>query len=85
MDKEKVGIKKLKNPKALIYFSQTIADAYEKLQYYNTMKKKGVLILFNDMIGNMETNKRQNTYSHWIFSERKKTQHFNCFYFKILL
>ena len=60
MDKEKVGIKKLKNPKALIYFSQTIADVYEKLQYYNTMKKKSirVLILFNDMIGNMETNKR---------------------------
>ena len=58
MDKEKVGIKKLKNPKALIYFSQTIADVYEKLQYYSTMKKKRVLILFNDMIGNMETNKR---------------------------
>ena len=58
IDKEKVGIKKLKNPKAFIDFPQTIADVYEKLQYYNTMKKKRVLTLFNDMIGNMETNKR---------------------------
>ena len=29
--REKVGIRKLKNPKALIDYSQTIDDVYEKL------------------------------------------------------
>ena len=43
-EKEKVGIKKLKNPRAFIDYSQTIDDAYENLKDYNATKKRKVLI-----------------------------------------
>ena len=36
---EKVEIKKLKNPKAFIDYSQAIDDAYENLESFNPMKK----------------------------------------------
>ena len=37
--KRKVWIKKLKNPKAFIDYSQTIDYAYEYLEQYNQTKK----------------------------------------------
>ena len=40
--REKVGIKKLENPKAFIDSSQTIDDAYENLEDYNSGKKRRV-------------------------------------------
>ena len=48
--REKVGIKKLKNPKALINYSQTIDDVYENLEDYNSTRKRRVLIVCDDMI-----------------------------------
>ena len=39
-EKEKVRIKKLKNPKAFIDCSQTIDDVYKNLKDYNPTKKK---------------------------------------------
>ena len=38
--REKVAIKKFKNLKALIDFSQTIDDVYENLENYNQTKQK---------------------------------------------
>ena len=38
--REKVGIKKLKNPKAFIGYLQTIDDVYENFEDYNPAKKK---------------------------------------------
>ena len=38
--REKVGIKKLKNSKACIKYSQTIDDFYENLEDYNRRKRK---------------------------------------------
>ena len=55
--REKVGIKTLKNPKAFIDYSQTIDDVYENLEYYNPTKKRRKLILFDDMITDVEPNK----------------------------
>ena len=42
-EKEKVRIKKLKNPKAFIDCSQTIDDVYKNLIDYNPTKKKNSL------------------------------------------
>ena len=55
--REKVGIKTLKNPKAFIDFSQTVDYVYENLEDCNPTKKKRVLIVFEDMIADMESNK----------------------------
>ena len=54
---EKVGIKKLKNPKALIDNSQTIDEIYENSENYDPTKKRRVLIVLHDMIADMEFNK----------------------------
>ena len=56
--REKVGIKKLKNLKAFIDYLQTIDDVYENLEDNNPTKKRRVLIVFNDMIADMESNKK---------------------------
>ena len=56
--REKVGIKKLKNPKTFIDYSQKIADVYENLEDYNLTKKRKVIIVFDDIIADIEANKK---------------------------
>ena len=56
--REKVEIEILKNPKAFIDYSQKIDDVYEDLEDYNPTKKRRVLIVFDDMIADMESNKK---------------------------
>ena len=53
--REKVGIKKLKNPKALIDYLQTIGNPYKN---YNPTKKRTVLIVFDGLIADMESNQK---------------------------
>ena len=62
--REKVGIENFKNLKAFIDYSQIIDDVYENLEDYNPTKKRGVLIVFDDMIADMESNKKNKSYSH---------------------
>ena len=50
-------IKKLKKPKALIDFSQITDVVNERLEDYNPTKKRKVVIVFDDMISDMEANK----------------------------
>ena len=56
--KEKVGIENLKNQTAFIHYSQTIDDVYENLEDYNPTKKRRLLIVLDDMIADLESNKR---------------------------
>ena len=56
--RQKVGIENLKNPKALIDYSQTIDDVYENFEDCNPTKKRRVLPVLDDMIANMESNKK---------------------------
>ena len=64
--KEKVRIKKLKNPKALIDYSQTIKDVYENLKDYHPMKKRRVLIVSDDMIAGTEDKDFMKLYKDYI-------------------
>ena len=41
-----------------IDYSKTADDVYENLEDYNRTKKKKVLIVFDDMITNMVSNKK---------------------------
>ena len=43
INEKKVDIKKLKSPKAVIDYSQTINDVYENLEDYNLEKERRVL------------------------------------------
>ena len=48
----------MKNPKTFIDYSQTTDDVYEQLEDYNPTNRKRVLIVFDDMMTDMEYNKR---------------------------
>ena len=65
----KVGIKSRKNPKAFIDYSQTVVDVYEKLEEYNSTKKRKVFI---DMTADMEANKKLSTLVSELFIRGRK-------------
>ena len=56
--REKVGIKNFKTPKAFIDYSQTIDDIYENLEDYNPTNKRRLLTVLDDMIADIECNKK---------------------------
>ena len=58
--REKVEIENLKKSKAFIDYSLTIHDVYENLEDYKPTKKRRVLIVFDDMITDMEFNEKLN-------------------------
>ena len=48
-EREKVGTKKIRNPKALIDYSQKIDNVSENLEEWNPTKKRRLLIDFDDL------------------------------------
>ena len=71
-EREKVGIKTLKNPNAFIDYSLKIDDVYENLEDYNPTKKKRVFIMFGDMRADMEFNKKLSLIVSELFLRRRK-------------
>ena len=70
--REKVGIQILKNLKAFIDYSQTIDNIYEKLEDFNPVKKRSVLIVFDDMIADMESYKKLSPIVNELFLRGRK-------------
>ena len=56
--RENVGIKHLNNPNAFIECSSTVDDVYENINDYNSNRKRKILIVFDDMIADIMTNRR---------------------------
>ena len=56
--RENARIKHLSDPNALIKCSDTMDDVYEKIDDYNQIRKRKILIVFDDMIADIMTNKR---------------------------
>ena len=69
--RKNVGIEN-SNPKEFIDYSQAIGDVYENLEGYNPTKKRRVLIVFHDMIADMESNKKLNPIATELFLRRRK-------------
>ena len=70
--REEVGIENLKNQKAFTDYSQTIDDVYEDLEDYNPTKKRRVLIVFDDIIADLKSNKKLSPIVTELFLRRKK-------------
>ena len=70
--RENVEIENLKNPKTFIYYSRKIDDVCENLEDYNPTKKRGVLIVFDYMIVDMESNKKLSPYVIELFLRGRK-------------
>ena len=52
------GIKHLNDPNAFIECSNTMDDVYENINDYNSSRKRKILIVFDDMITDIMTNKQ---------------------------
>ena len=55
--RELVEIKNLNNPNAFIECSNTVDDVYDNNNDYNSNKRRKILIVFDDMIVDIMTNK----------------------------
>ena len=57
-NRENVRIKHLNDSKAFIEYSNAMNDVYKNIDHYNLNRKRKVLIVFNDMIVDIMTNKK---------------------------
>ena len=55
--REDAGIKHLNDPNAFTECSNTLDDIYENIHDYNLNRKRKILIIFDDMIADIMTNK----------------------------
>ena len=55
--RQDAGIKNLNDPGAFIEYSNTMDDVYNNIDNYNPERKRKILIVFDDMIANIMTNK----------------------------
>ena len=56
--REDAGIKHFKDTEAFIECSNTMDDVYENIDNYNPSRKRKILIVFDDMIADIMTNKK---------------------------
>ena len=56
-NREKAGIKSFNDSTAFIEYSNTMDDVFKNINDYNTKRKRRVLIVFDDMIADIMTNK----------------------------
>ena len=55
---EDVGIKHVNNPNAFIECSDKMDDVFENILDYNPSRKRKILIVFDDIIADILTNKK---------------------------
>ena len=82
-NREDVGKKHLNSPKAFIEHSQYMDDVYNNINDNNSTRNRKILIVFDDMIADIMTNKK-------FFKPRlknyllQKIKYISCFYHTIL-
>ena len=54
---ENNGLKNLEDPRAFIEYSKKMQDVCKNTEEYNSRRKCNVVIVFNDMIADMSSNK----------------------------
>ena len=57
---EKVGLNHFNDPKAFMEHSNDMQNVYKNIEDYNPIKKRKVLIIFDDMIADMINNNKLN-------------------------
>ena len=56
--RKNAGIQNLNDPNAFIEYSNTMDDVYNNIDDYNPKRKRKVLIIFDDLIADVMTNKK---------------------------
>ena len=57
-NRKNAGIKHLNDSKEFIECSNTMKDVYENIDSYNPNRKRKMLIVFDDMVADIMTNKK---------------------------
>ena len=70
--REKVGLNHFNDPKAFMEYSNDIQDVYKNIEDYNPIKKRKVLIIFDDMIADMINNNKLNPIVTELFIRGRK-------------
>ena len=82
--REDAAIKHLNNPNAFIERSNTMDDVYDNINDYNSNRRRKILIVFDDMIADIMTNKKCQAIVKELFIRCKKIKYFTSFYYSIL-
>ena len=87
--RESTGLNHFNDPKAFIEYSNDMQDVYKNIDEYNTDKERKILIVFDDMIADMISNKQLNSIVTDLFIRGRKLYISLVFitqsYFKVLL
>ena len=70
--REKVGLDHFDDPKAFVEYSNNMQDVYKNIEYYNPIKKRKVLIVFDHMIAYMINNQKLNPIVTELFIRGRK-------------
>ena len=70
--REKVGLNNFNDPKAFLEHSNDMQDVYKNIEDYNPIKKRKVLIVFDDMIVDMIINNKLNPIVTELFIRGRK-------------
>ena len=86
--REKVGLNHFNDPEAFMEYSNDMQDVYKNINDYNPIKKRKVLIVFDDMIVDMINNNKLNPVVTEFFIRGGKLNisiaFIRQFYFKVL-
>ena len=77
--REKAGLKNLKNSAASIEYSSAMDDIYENIEDYNKKRKRKVLIVFDDMISHVMSDKKAQQVLKELFIRCRKLNISLCF------
>ena len=73
INKRKIpGLKHFNDPKAFIEYSNNMQDIYKNIDEYNVDNERKILIVFDDMIGDMINNKKLNSIVTKLFIRGRK-------------
>ena len=71
--REKVGLDHFNDPKAFIEYSNNMQDVYKNIEDYNPYKKRKVMVVFDGMIADVNSNKQLNPIVIELFIRGRKT------------
>ena len=77
--REQAGVKQLNDPTAFIEYSNSMDDIYENIEVYNKKRKRKVLIVFDDMISKVMSNKKEQKVLKELFIRCRKINVSLCF------
>ena len=70
--REKLGLNHFKDPKAFMEYSKDMQDVHKNIEDYNPIKKRKILIVFDDMIADMINNNKLNPVVTELFIRGRK-------------